>query len=200
MELIQRLPAIPGRAGMRKSELSDEESARLLLRGDEDAFAAIYRKCSGAVYRFALYMTGDRQLAEEITQDTFLFLLANARAYTAERGSLLSWLLGVARNTSRRALAGVGEIDALEDWPEFEIAGGIDLFEDLAQRELIAAVRQVVGSLPPALREVVILCELQELDYREAAAVIGCPIGTVRSRLNRARTLLLSKLKTRCSA
>jgi len=83
---------------------------------------------------------------------------------------------------------------------ELEMAQDIDLHQEVAQREMIESLRRVVRSLPPPLREVVILCELQELEYKEAAAVLGCPIGTIRSRLNRARALLVSKLKTGCSA
>ena len=183
-----------------ESQQSDEELVRRLLRRDEDAFTSLYRKCCGAVYRFALYMTGDPHSAEEITQDTFIFLLANASLYDVTRGSLVAWLLGVARNGSRRLLATRGEADALDNLAELEIPDDGDLFEEFARRELIEAVRCTIGSLPPALREVVILCELQELEYKEAAAVLGCPIGTVRSRLNRARGLLVSKLKMRCPA
>jgi len=67
----------------------DEESIRRLLQGDEHAFTALYRKYGGPVYRFALYMSGDQVLAEEITQETFLFLLANAKSYDVARGSLV---------------------------------------------------------------------------------------------------------------
>lgn len=179
----------------------DEKCVRRLLRGDEQAFTALYRKYGGPVYRFALYMARDQVLAEEITQDTFLFLLANAKSYDAVRGSLLSWLLGVARNTSRRAMPKETFItDALEDLDELQIAQDVDLHQEFANRELVESVRRVVQSLPPLLREVVILCNLQELEYKEVAAVLGCPVGTVRSRLNRARALLLSKLTTGCSA
>src|SRR5437763_3914564 len=179
----------------------DEDSIQRLLRGDQHAFTTMYRKYGGPAYRFALYMSSDGVLAEEITQETFLFLLANAKSYDAARGSLLSWLLGVARNTSRRALPKETFItDALEDVDELEFAQDIDVHQEVAEREMIESVRRVVQSLPPSLREVVILCELQELDYKEAAAVLRCPIGTIRSRLNRARALLLSKFKAECSA
>jgi RNA polymerase sigma-70 factor (ECF subfamily) len=179
----------------------DEETIRRLLQGDEHAFTTLYRMYGGPVYRFALYMSSDQILAEEITQETFLFLLANAKSYDAARGSLLSWLLGVARNTSRRVMPKDAFItDALEDVDELEFAQDIDLHQEVAQRETVESVRRLVQSLPPSLREVVILCELQELEYKEAAAVLRCPIGTIRSRLNRARALLLSKLKTECSA
>jgi RNA polymerase sigma-70 factor, ECF subfamily len=146
-------------------------------------------------------MSGDPLLAEEVTQDTFLFLLANAKSYDAARGHLLPWLLGVARNTARRAMHNDSFLaEALDDMDELEFAQDIDLDREFAQRERVESVRRVVRSLPPLLREVVILCELQELDYKGAAAVIGCPIGTVRSRLNRARAMLLSKLRSECSA
>jgi RNA polymerase sigma-70 factor (ECF subfamily) len=182
-------------------QLEDEESVRRLLRGDEHAFTALYRKYGGPVYRFALYMSGTEVLAEEITQETFLFLLANAKSYDSGRGPLLSWLLGVARNTSRRAMPKDAFMtDALEDVDGLEIAQDLDLHQEFANRELIESLRKMVQSLPAPLREVVILCELQELEYKEAAVVLGCPLGTIRSRLNRARALLVSKLKTGCSA
>jgi RNA polymerase sigma-70 factor (ECF subfamily) len=183
-----------------QAEVSDDQLIRRLLRGHEDAFTAIYRRCSGPVYRFALHMTGDPNMAEEITQETFVFLLANAGAFDANRGSLLSWLLGVARNQSRRALGPLNETAALDDSPERDLARDSDPLGEFTRRELIDAVRRAIGSLPAALREVVILCELQELDYREAAAVLACPVGTVRSRLHRARALLVSKLQARCMA
>jgi RNA polymerase sigma-70 factor (ECF subfamily) len=178
----------------------DGDLVQRLKHGDEDAFTAIYEKHSGAVYRFALYVTGERLLAEEVTQEVFLFLLAGAGSYDASRGSLVAWLLGVARNESRRVLRGEGNEDALDDWQDYQVADDADVFEEFARQELLDAVKSAVRSLPTALREVVVLCELQELDYKEAAAVLACPVGTVRSRLNRARAMLLSKLKARCSA
>ena len=184
----------------RKTDLSDEQVVRRLLNGHEDAFTLIYRNCSGPVYRFALHMTSDAHLAEEITQDTFLFLLESARSYDATRGSLLAWLLGVARNHSRRALGTLNDAEPLDDSPGFEPPFESRLFEELSRREVIDAVRRAIGTLPPLLREVVILCELQELDYRDAALALECPVGTVRSRLHRARALLVPKLQARCLA
>jgi RNA polymerase sigma-70 factor (ECF subfamily) len=68
------------------------------------------------------------------------------------------------------------------------------VLDDLTRAETIAAVREAIASLPPVYREVVVLCELQEMNYADAAAVVECPIGTVRSRLHRARALLTTKL------
>jgi len=75
-----------------------------------------------------------------------------------------------------------------------------DALESLSRAETIDAVRAAVQSLPPVYREVVVLCELQEMDYAAAADVIGCPIGTVRSRLHRARAMLTTKLASACPA
>jgi len=66
--------------------------------------------------------------------------------------------------------------------------------DDLTHREGIEALRRAIGTLPRRYREVVVLCDLEEVDYADAAGVLGCPIGTVRSRLHRARALLLEKL------
>jgi RNA polymerase sigma-70 factor, ECF subfamily len=76
-----------------------------------------------------------------------------------------------------------------------ELAGDADLMRDLLQAQTVAAVRQAILSLPPQYREVTVLCDLQELSYAEAAQALGCAVGTVRSRLHRARALLLDKLR-----
>ena len=175
----------------------DEELVRNMSGGCEDAFGAIYQRCGPAVYRFALHMTTDRQLAEEISQDTFMTLIRNPRGYDKSKGTLISWLLGIARNLIRRATVPAFEIDAIEETTE-EIAASFDVAGDLARRETIGAVRQAIDSLPAVYREVVVLCELQELNYIEAASILKCPVGTVRSRLHRARNMLASKLQTRC--
>jgi RNA polymerase sigma-70 factor, ECF subfamily len=200
VELFLHNPAIQSRAGMtNETQREDEEFVGRLVRGESDAFTALYRMYGGPVYRFALYMSGSSGHAEEITQETFLFVLANAKAFDAARGTLLSWLLGVARNLSRRSMAHAAMTEPLDDLAETETGEAPDLCQAFEQQELVEAVRRGVQSLPAPLREVVILCELQELGYKEAAAVIGCPVGTVRSRLNRARGLLVSKLKVGCS-
>jgi RNA polymerase sigma-70 factor, ECF subfamily len=84
-------------------------------------------------------------------------------------------------------------------WAEMEIteecAGPEDLLEDLTRSESIEQVRQAVLSLPPVFREVIVLCDLQDSSYDEAAAALDCPVGTVRSRLSRGRAMLARKLR-----
>jgi RNA polymerase sigma-70 factor, ECF subfamily len=175
---------------------TDGDLVRLMIAGSEDAFRAVYERWSPSVYRFALHMSGDQHIAEEVTQDTFMTLIRRPSIFDDTRGTLISWLLGIARNVTRQALGTPADQQPLDDSAEF--ASSIDVLHDLTRQETIEAVRQAVGSLPPAYREVVVLCDLQEMDYRDAAVALDCPVGTVRSRLHRARTMLISKLQARC--
>ncbi len=174
--------------------LSDAELLASALRGAEDAFAALYRRRQGAVYRFALQMTGSTTAAEDVTQETFLALLTHGDRYDAGRGALASFLYGIARNyvmkwiDRNRGRRGGAE---LED----DLPGAEDLLADLTRRETIEGVRRAVLSLPPVYREVVVLCDLQDSSYEEAAQALDCPLGTVRSRLCRGRGMLARKLR-----
>jgi RNA polymerase sigma-70 factor (ECF subfamily) len=145
-------------------------------------------------------MSGESHIAEEVTQETFMMLIRKPSAFDETRGALVSWLLGIARNITRRTLGGSCDGEPLDE--STELASPSDVLNDLTRQETIEAVRQAVGSLPAAYREVVVLCDLQEMDYRDAAAALDCPVGTVRSRLHRARTMLMAKLQTgmRCLA
>jgi RNA polymerase sigma-70 factor (ECF subfamily) len=171
---------------------TEKELLERMLRGDEEAFAALYRRRQPAVYRFALQMTGSVAIAEDVTQETFIALLRVAKRYDAARGSVGAFLYGIARNLLLRRFS-AGEREPDSEATE-EIAGGEDLLGDLTRRETIDQVRRAVISLPGAFREVVVLCDLGEASYEEAAAALDCPVGTVRSRLSRARAMLAQKL------
>ncbi|MCU1336299.1 MAG: polymerase, sigma-24 subunit, subfamily [Bryobacterales bacterium] len=171
---------------------TDAELLEQALRGIEDAFTALYRRRQGGVYRFALQMTGSTAIAEDVTQEAFLALLLRGARYDQVRGTVASFLYGIARNLvlqrlDRRSSA---ELEITE-----ECAGPEDLLEDLTRRESIEQVRQAVLSLPPVFREAVVLCDLQGSSYEEAAMALDCPVGTVRSRLSRGRAMLARKLR-----
>jgi RNA polymerase sigma-70 factor (ECF subfamily) len=172
---------------------TDQELLERMLAGSEDAFTALYRRRQGAVYRFALQMTGNVVVAEDVTQEVFMALLEHARRFDPERGTLASFLYGIARNlVLRRIERDRGtELDAEVE----EFAASEDLLADLTRRETVDHVRRAVLSLPPAYREAVVLCDLQDASYEEAAAALDCPVGTVRSRLNRGRAMLAQKLR-----
>ena len=87
-----------------RNELSDNELLRLMLAGDEEALAQLYRRRQGSVYRFALQMSGSKSIAEDVTQEVFLFLMRDGHVFDPERGALNAFLLGVARNHVLRRL------------------------------------------------------------------------------------------------
>jgi RNA polymerase sigma-70 factor, ECF subfamily len=172
---------------------SEKDLLERMLRGDQDAFTALYRRRQPAVYRFALHMTGSVTIAEDVTQETFLALLTVAKRYDAARGSVAAFLYGIARNLLLRRFRAAGDEPESEAVVE-DLSGGEDLLGDLTRRETIEHVRRAVLSLPGPFREVVVLCDLGEASYEEAAAALDCPVGTVRSRLSRARAMLAQKL------
>lgn len=177
---------------------TDEELLIRLRRGDETSFLALYRRRQASLFRFALQMSGSPATAEDITQEVFLTLLRGECGFNPERGSLSGYLFGIARKLALRQLER-GRVDVAleaetEDATFPELAVKDDALADLTHREGIEALRRAVTALPRRYREVVALCDLEELDYADAAAALGCPIGTVRSRLHRARALLLEKL------
>lgn len=178
---------------------SDRDLLRLMAAGDELAFTTLYRRYQGMLYRFALQMSGKTELAEEVTQEVFMWLMRESRQYNAERGPLLSYLYGVTRNYVLRHLERDEPDTVSIDDPEHEPASltsdGDDILGDITNRERIDLLRQAILRLPAPYREVVVLCDLHELDYAETAAILGCPVGTVRSRLHRARTLLSWKMR-----
>jgi RNA polymerase sigma-70 factor (ECF subfamily) len=183
----------------------DGDLLRLISRGDEAAFLAFYRRYQGPVYRFALQMSGQAEIAEEVTQDVFMVVMGSARKYDPARGSIAAYLYGVARNFVLRRLEQERPyLTALDD-PESEFADiaavDPDALAGLTRNERIESLRRAVLALPPAYREVVVLCDLHELDYAEAATALDCAIGTIRSRLHRARALLAEKMRAeeRCA-
>ena len=171
-----------------------------MLGGDEDALATLYRRRQGGIYRFALQMSGSPALSEDVTQEVFMILMRNGLHYDAARGSLNAFLFGVARNLVRQRLGReqfyVSMDDETENGPVAEgFLTGDGPLDELSRGEAIESVRRAVLSLPARYREVIVLCELQELSYADAAGVLDCAIGTVRSRLHRARAMLIEKLR-----
>jgi RNA polymerase sigma-70 factor (ECF subfamily) len=146
-------------------------------------------------------MTGSAWAAEEIVQDIFMTLMRDPKKYDAERGTLGAFLYGVGRNRIMKYLERLPREVSLEEKNEDGSGGGIvlqDVFTPgmwAEQRERREQVRAAVLELPTEFREAVVLCELEEMSYEEAAQTAGCPIGTIRSRLHRGRALLLAKLE-----
>ena len=179
---------------MDDSQPKDEQLLREALAGDEAAFTGLYRRRQAGIFRFALQMSGSWAVAEDVTQDVFLALIREGGRFDERRGPLVAYLYGIARKRILRWLEKEKTELLSEDTRESVVATG-DPASDLERDQSIRAVRDAVLALPAHYREVAVLCELQELSYEDAAGALGCAVGTVRSRLHRARGLLAEKLR-----
>jgi RNA polymerase sigma-70 factor, ECF subfamily len=175
---------------------TDEVLVQRTAAGDREAFGTLYRRRRPDVFRFALHMTADPSVAEDVVQDVFMTVMQEAERFDAGRAAAIAWLCGIARNHLRQRLTRDRRLEPLahdEEWPEWAAASP-QVLNDLLRVERVEAVRRAVLSLPLRYREAVVLCDLQELTYADAADALSCAVGTVRSRLHRGRALLASKL------
>ncbi len=173
---------------------SDRSLMERFCEGDHDAFTELYRTRYPAIFRFAFYVTGDRIKAGEVTQDVFVWLIRHPKEFDPERGGLAAFLGGVARKILLRRERNERRWLAL---PRFESRDSADAAVDLVRAIDTAALRKAIALLPGRYREAVVLCDLESKSYEEAAALLGCAIGTIRSRLHRARQLLMRKLQSK---
>jgi RNA polymerase sigma-70 factor (ECF subfamily) len=179
----------------------DDVLLRRAAKGDEESFALLYRRHQAALYRFTLRMTGNAWAAEEVVQDVFMTLMREPRKYDAERGAVGAFLFGIARNRVMKHLERLPREVSLEEQngngthAKESAINGFTPAHWAEQQERSERVRAAVLGLPAEFREAVVLCELEELSYEEAAQLSGCPIGTIRSRLHRGRALLMAKLE-----
>ncbi|MEV8098351.1 RNA polymerase sigma factor [Kitasatospora sp. NPDC085879] len=165
--------------------------------GDPDVFAELFDLYARAVYNHAFRLTANWSVAEDVMSATFMEAWRLRGKVTPEGGSLRPWLLGIATNLARNhcrsnrryraaaaALAATGpSVTEVPDHAE-DVAGQVD------DRRRIAAAIAAMGSLRRSEREVLVLCLWEGLEYAEVAEALGIPLGTVRSRLSRARTRL----------
>jgi RNA polymerase sigma-70 factor, ECF subfamily len=179
----------------------DDVLLKRSAKGDEEAFTQLYRRHQAQIYRFALRMTGHAWAAEEIVQDVFMTLVREPKKYDPARGMLGAFLYGIARNRVLKHLERLPRELPLEVRGDDGESKGVEVADQRTPahwaevRERRERVRSAVLSLPAEFRETVVLCELEEMSYEEAARALDCPLGTVRSRLHRGRALLLAKLE-----
>ena len=194
-------------------EIRDVELLRRLAKGSPDAFLEFYRRHQGGLYRYAMHMSGSPQSAADVVQETFLTLIRHAEKYDEERGTPAAFLFGIARNHLRKLHEREGRYVPFSDESgEGLWAGDVsraegnghsgsaparvqDIQENLEREQRMELLREAILTLPDHYREPVTLCDLEGKSYGEAAALLACPVGTVRSRLNRARSILLDKLR-----
>ena len=196
------------------AEPRDIELMRRLCTGDEGAFLEFYRRHQGGIYRYAVHMTGRPEAAADIVQETFLTLIRHARKFDEEKGAPGAFLYGIARNHVRKLHEKESRYVALGDeTSDGSLGNGVaenrngntrytsvsgdteTVLERLERAETVQRLRDAVLTLPEHYREPVTLCDLEGKSYEEASTLLACPVGTVRSRLNRARSILLEKLR-----
>jgi RNA polymerase sigma factor (sigma-70 family) len=171
-----------------------ETNQRTRIRaGDPDAFGLLFEECARAVYNQAFRLTGSWPAAEEAVSLTFLEAWRLRDRVEPEGGSLRPWVLGIALNVTRnlsraerRHRAAMQRLPPDRGLPD--VADGVAARVDSAAR--LEAVQAALGQLRRAEREVLVLCVWSGLEYTAAARVLGVPVGTVRSRLARARRKL----------
>ena len=172
----------------------DTELIALVAKGDEKAFLAIYDRYAARVHALTLRILSDPMLAEEATQDTFLKLWSRARLYLNERGSLLLWLLTIAKRTALDRLRLEARRPMLSDSSDPEdvwqlIPDADSVPEESRWRSMYFAVQ----SLQPEYRQVIELAFYQGLSQSEIAEVLGWPLGTVKTRVRAAMEHLRAK-------
>jgi RNA polymerase sigma-70 factor (ECF subfamily) len=161
-----------------------------IAAGVEQAFVELYGRRHNDVYRFAFAMAKSRSFAQDVTQEVFLNALENARRFDSRKGSVRAWLFGCARYVTLDRLR--LERRWTDDMPA-ELTT-LDSDESLLADQRVERLHAAIARLPVEYREALVLFELQELSYVETAAVLDCPVGTVRSRLHRGRALLKAML------
>jgi RNA polymerase sigma-70 factor, ECF subfamily len=182
---------------MAEPPTDDRELVRQLRRGDERAFEIVYERYQRKIHRFACHMSGNGATADEVTQEVFLQLIRGGQGYDASRGPLAAYLLGIARNLVRRNLRTPSDVALPEDsaeWLESATAAEDGALGDLDREEMLECLQKAVRALPEQYREAVVLCDLEQMSYAEAAEVLACPAGTIASRLNRAHKMLRARL------
>lgn len=175
------------------------------LKGDSVAWTELVRAHHGRVYSLCYRFTGSPQDAEDLTQDVFVKVWGNLRGFDAGRGSLAVWVTTMTRNLlvdhyrRSRGQRLTDSIDAGWDGDGSEDGRGVAMqvedkspnpHDHVLQREIQREVQTALTSVSPELREAVILRDLHDMDYKEIAAVLHIPEGTVKSRISRGRAEL----------
>lgn len=184
---------------MSDEQQNEREWVHLAQAGDRAAFARLVRRHQDAVYRFILRMLGSREEALELTQDTFIKVW-QALPQWQPQAQFKTWIFRIASNAAmdilrRRKAVEFVAIDETFDAP----APGPDPQAQLESRQRLRALDAAIAGLPPEQREAILLREVENLSYGDMAAVLGVNVGTVKSRLARARTALAVAFEKECS-
>jgi RNA polymerase sigma-70 factor (ECF subfamily) len=168
-----------------------------IAAGDPAALRELYQRYGRALLRFSTAMCRSRQAAEDLVHDTFVALLHGPSLFDPAQGSVFAYLCGVLRHRISRHYRQQKRWVALQTDEESPAAlpGHCPApTDEIARTQVTAAFRRALLELPLQHREIIALCDLEELPYHRVAEILQCPVGTVRSRLHRARALLTLRL------
>ncbi|GAA2623568.1 MULTISPECIES: sigma-70 family RNA polymerase sigma factor [Streptomyces] len=185
-----------GRSAARRTPDSDAAVTRLALDardGDPVKTDRFVRALHRDVWRYVAYLSADTQAADDLTQDVFLRALASLHRFEG-RSSARTWLLSIARRTVVDSLRHAAARPRLSDRCDWQTAAEQTQPYDVPGFEDGIALAELLAVIPSERREALVLTQLLGLSYAEAATAVGCPIGTVRSRVARARTSLIELL------
>ena len=184
---------------------SDASLVDRIRHGHPASLEPLYRRHGAGIYRFALLWSGSTAVAADVTQEVFMHLLTHAADFDASRGRMAAYLCGIARNFVRRQLA-MPAHDPLPEADDDRLPSSLRIPEQdeplpqLLRKTELELLRKAIARLPAPYRDALILVELHGCSYVEAASICGCELGTIRSRLSRARTFLSDKLANECDA
>ena len=183
------------------SDLSDVDILAEVTAGDIDAYGKIVARYRGRLYNFVFRFVGDRETAEDIVQETFLRAFRKRKEYRAI-ANFSTWLFTIAGNLAK------SELRRRKRWRLFslhrdeESDTGMELPDESFRPDKIAEssladvqIQEAIVSLPENYRQVILLRGVEGMSYQEISEIVKCPVGTVKSRVNRARLKLQQKLK-----
>src|SRR5215212_3186652 len=172
-------------------EIDDRELVRRVLAGRTDDFRVLVERYQQSVFRFASGLVGNREEAQDVTQEAFLAAFVNLSGYDPSRAAFSTWLSTIARNRCvillklHRPIAN-NELDSI---------GNVISGDPIANRELSQQLDRALAALPMEQRSAFVLAEIEELPYAEIARIEGTSVGTVKSRIHRAKQRLRSLLE-----
>lgn len=174
--------------------MTDEETIRRVLAGEIDCFGLLVEKHQRTIVGMACNMTGDRQLAEDIGQEAFLAAYRNLGSFDPARSRFSTWLYRIAKNKALNAIKRKKPAFLRDD---LESAGVQDPYRDIAAAELHADLDRILAAMPASQRLAFVWAEIEGLSYQEVAGIDGVSVGSVKSRINRARRRLKAALQDR---
>lgn len=180
---------------MKKDKITDKELMELIQSGDEKAFTELVARYQDRLLNFVGRIVIDQETAEELIQETFLRIFNQKHSYTPEF-AVSTWIYTIALNLARselrkRKLRRFLSLDFLKEESDIEIPDKTSF----TGGSLAPILQKAIDSLPEDYKTAFVLCDIQRLPYQQIAEILRVPVGTVKSRINRARAMLRDKLK-----